>query len=136
MENRTRSNWPVSASYAMVILFGLAAFAVTRGSDGEWRGFFWAFGVLGAICSAIACFLPLSGASLLRLIVQFIASQAACLFGASIDSHLEEMAGMLPALIVMAVALIYAAATLAWLLSHLIRKKSIRRSDRGYNQLS
>lgn len=111
--------------YPSGLLLAAFSYLVTRGKDGDLFLMFWLFGVSGVLYALLLT------ASTVRVftwhsVAHLVLYETLCMCATGYDTHLEEMAGMLPVLIMCLVA----AMVIAGIVVNAIATAMSRRRDR------
>ena len=106
MTNRNDSQRPALWPYGFGIVVGLGSFSVTRGADGELFGCAYLFSAFAVAYWLALLLLPVR-ATALDLIGHLFWGELCSIAGMSLDSQLEEMAGMLYMIVPAATAIVF-----------------------------
>lgn len=112
--------------YPFGLLLAAFSYLVTRGQDGDLILMFWLFGASG-IFYALLLTASTARAFTWHSVAHLVVYETLCLCAAGYDTHLEEMAGMLPVLIMYLVA----AMVIAGIVVNAIATALSRRRDRA-----
>lgn len=106
MTRRNNSQRPALWPYGFGVVVGIGSFSVTRGVDGQLFGCAYLFSAF-AVAYWLALWLLPTRATILDSICHLFWGELCSIVGMSLDSQLEEMAGMLYLIVPAATAMVF-----------------------------
>ena len=106
MTSRNNSRRPALWPYGFGVVVGIGSFSVTRGADGDLFGCVYLFSAFAVVYWLALLLLPVR-ATVLDSIGHLFWGELCSIVGMSLDSQLEEMAGMLYLIVPAATAIVF-----------------------------